>query len=126
MSHDDPELNEHMFEPREHLSLSPTLQYHQQGVAPSSSPRRMSASDAVSSAALSASQVTALNASLRWISVPRPISPQRLEGEALADSPENVTFDDACRRHRLCDRPADMGEPDRTAGQEYGVDIFCG
>src|SRR5882724_2569635 len=60
------------------------------------------------------------------ISVPRPISSQRLEGEALADRAEGVAFDDAGRRHRLGDRLADMGEPHRTAGQEYGVDVVSG
>ena len=60
------------------------------------------------------------------LSVPRPISSQRLEGEALADRTKSVAIDDAGRRHRLGDRLADMGEPHRTAGQEHGVDVGCG
>ena len=60
------------------------------------------------------------------LSVPRPVSSQRLEGEAFADRAEGVAFDDAGRRHRPGDRLADMGEPHRTAGQEHGVDVGCG
>jgi hypothetical protein len=58
------------------------------------------------------------------VSAPRPVSPQRLKGEALADRPENVALDDAGRGHRLCDCLADMGESYRTTGQENGVDVL--
>ena len=56
--------------------------------------------------------------------IPRPIAPQRLERQTLADCAESIPFDDASRWHCLDDRLADMGEPHRAAGQEYGVDVI--
>src|SRR5439155_18491806 len=63
---------------------------------------------------------------LRPLSLPRPISSQRLEREAFADRAEDVAFDDTGGRYGLGDRLADMGEPHRTAGQEHRVDVVGG
>ena len=62
----------------------------------------------------------------RTFSVPRPISPQRLKGQTLADRAKGVAVNDTGRRHCLGDRLADMGEPHRAAGQEHRVDIVGG
>ena len=56
----------------------------------------------------------------------RPVSSQRLQRQSLADRAEDVTFDDAGRRHGFGDRLVDVGEFHRATGQEHGVDITGG
>ena len=57
---------------------------------------------------------------------PRPIPAHGLQRQPLADRAKCVAFDDSGRRQGPDDRLADMGEPHRAAGQEYGVDIISG
>jgi len=71
---DDPELNEHMFEPREHLSLSSTLQYDQRGVAlpePIRTSIAMRRSTGIAAIASASGQTGALDPGLMRLSIPK-------------------------------------------------------